>query len=178
MVGGCVDCIDLVRDKSANTVINLRVLWKMADICTTLGTASFSKTTPFSSGMGREHHRRTRLSVIRDKWTSCDLLSVLMLGFGYFVVGPLQRNFAVSCRRRHSSKCPLVVLRNVDPLIQLSWQWKMCDFALLWCSTEWSVCIRLFQGPPQPGQPFKFTVGESCDRIKEEFNFLQAQYHR
>lgn len=35
-----------------------------------------------------------------------------------------------------------------------------------------------FQGPPQPGQPFKFTVIESCDRIKEEFNFLQAQYHR
>lgn len=35
-----------------------------------------------------------------------------------------------------------------------------------------------FQGPPQPGQPFKFTVGESCDRIKEEFNFLQAQYHK
>ncbi|GAB0097142.1 TLE_N domain-containing protein [Sergentomyia squamirostris] len=32
-------------------------------------------------------------------------------------------------------------------------------------------------GPPQPGQPFKFTVVESCDRIKEEFNFLQAQYH-
>ncbi|KAG4065010.1 hypothetical protein HA402_004133 [Bradysia odoriphaga] len=32
-------------------------------------------------------------------------------------------------------------------------------------------------GPPQPGQPFKFTVVENCDRIKEEFNFLQAQYH-
>ncbi|XP_076356168.1 transducin-like enhancer protein 4 isoform X4 [Tachypleus tridentatus] len=33
-------------------------------------------------------------------------------------------------------------------------------------------------GPaPQPGQPFKFTVGDTCDRIKEEFNFLQAQYH-
>ncbi|VDP06463.1 unnamed protein product [Soboliphyme baturini] len=32
-------------------------------------------------------------------------------------------------------------------------------------------------GPPQPGQPFKFTVIESCDRVKEEFNFLQAQYH-
>ncbi|XP_057687440.1 transducin-like enhancer protein 4 isoform X2 [Corythoichthys intestinalis] len=31
--------------------------------------------------------------------------------------------------------------------------------------------------PPQPGQPFKFTVSESCDRIKEEFQFLQAQYH-
>ncbi|CAG5100221.1 Similar to tle3b: Transducin-like enhancer protein 3-B (Danio rerio) [Cotesia congregata] len=35
----------------------------------------------------------------------------------------------------------------------------------------------LHPGPPQPGQPFKFTVGESCDRIKEEFGFLQAQYH-
>jgi groucho len=33
------------------------------------------------------------------------------------------------------------------------------------------------QGPPQPGQPFKFTVTETCERIKEEFNFLQAQYH-
>lgn len=31
--------------------------------------------------------------------------------------------------------------------------------------------------PPQAGQPFKFTVTESCDRIKEEFGFLQAQYH-
>uniref|UniRef100_A0A3Q3IFJ4 Groucho/TLE N-terminal Q-rich domain-containing protein n=1 Tax=Monopterus albus TaxID=43700 RepID=A0A3Q3IFJ4_MONAL len=31
--------------------------------------------------------------------------------------------------------------------------------------------------PHQPGQPFKFTVNESCDRIKEEFQFLQAQYH-
>ncbi|XP_076036712.1 TLE family member 5-like isoform X2 [Oratosquilla oratoria] len=30
---------------------------------------------------------------------------------------------------------------------------------------------------PQPGQPFKFTISESCDRMKEEFNFLQAQYH-
>ncbi|XP_042198663.1 transducin-like enhancer protein 4 isoform X2 [Callorhinchus milii] len=29
----------------------------------------------------------------------------------------------------------------------------------------------------QPGQPFKFTVVETCDRIKEEFQFLQAQYH-
>ncbi|XP_043189862.1 transducin-like enhancer protein 4 isoform X3 [Amphibalanus amphitrite] len=31
--------------------------------------------------------------------------------------------------------------------------------------------------PGQPGQPFKFTVSDSCDRIKEEFSFLQAQYH-
>ncbi|XP_048351795.1 transducin-like enhancer protein 2 isoform X3 [Sphaerodactylus townsendi] len=29
----------------------------------------------------------------------------------------------------------------------------------------------------QPGQPFKFSVLEICDRIKEEFHFLQAQYH-
>ncbi|XP_036824555.1 transducin-like enhancer protein 3-A isoform X1 [Oncorhynchus mykiss] len=33
-------------------------------------------------------------------------------------------------------------------------------------------------GHGQPSQPgFKFTVAESCDRIKDEFQFLQAQYH-
>ncbi|XP_056368546.1 transducin-like enhancer protein 2 isoform X3 [Oenanthe melanoleuca] len=31
--------------------------------------------------------------------------------------------------------------------------------------------------PLQPGQPFKLSVLEICDRIKEEFQFLQAQYH-
>uniref|UniRef100_A0A3P9A8H4 Groucho/TLE N-terminal Q-rich domain-containing protein n=1 Tax=Esox lucius TaxID=8010 RepID=A0A3P9A8H4_ESOLU len=31
--------------------------------------------------------------------------------------------------------------------------------------------------PLQPGQSFKFTVLETLDRIKEEFQFLQAQYH-
>ncbi|KAA0714979.1 Transducin-like enhancer protein 3-A [Triplophysa tibetana] len=36
----------------------------------------------------------------------------------------------------------------------------------------------LVPAPHQPGQPgFKFTVAESCDRIKDEFQFLQAQYH-
>lgn len=34
------------------------------------------------------------------------------------------------------------------------------------------------QTPLQSGQPFKFSVLEICDRIKEEFQFLQAQYHR
>ena len=29
-----------------------------------------------------------------------------------------------------------------------------------------------------PSTPFKLTIGESIDRIKEEFNFLQAQYNR
>lgn len=48
----------------------------------------------------------------------------------------------------------------------------MCGIVLL------IFLLFCFQGPPQPGQPFKFTVGESCDRIKEEFNFLQAQYHK
>lgn len=33
------------------------------------------------------------------------------------------------------------------------------------------------QGPHQSNQPFKFTVTESCDRIKEEFSYLQAQHH-
>lgn len=34
------------------------------------------------------------------------------------------------------------------------------------------------QGPPPPPGQLKFTVADTCDRIKEEFNFLQAQYHR
>uniref|UniRef100_A0AAY4EBD6 Groucho/TLE N-terminal Q-rich domain-containing protein n=1 Tax=Denticeps clupeoides TaxID=299321 RepID=A0AAY4EBD6_9TELE len=33
------------------------------------------------------------------------------------------------------------------------------------------------QVPLQAGQSFKFTVLETLDRIKEEFQFLQAQYH-
>ena len=28
------------------------------------------------------------------------------------------------------------------------------------------------------GSPFKITIAESIDRIKEEFSFLQAQYNR
>ncbi|XP_046463752.1 transducin-like enhancer protein 4 isoform X2 [Daphnia pulex] len=32
-------------------------------------------------------------------------------------------------------------------------------------------------GPPPPPGQLKFTVSDTCDRIKEEFNFLQAQYH-
>lgn len=39
--------------------------------------------------------------------------------------------------------------------------------------------FSFLQTPHQaPGQPFKFTIPESLDRIKEEFQFLQAQYHR
>uniref|UniRef100_A0A8B9MN75 Groucho/TLE N-terminal Q-rich domain-containing protein n=1 Tax=Accipiter nisus TaxID=211598 RepID=A0A8B9MN75_9AVES len=37
--------------------------------------------------------------------------------------------------------------------------------------------VACLQAPHQPAQPFKFTISESCDRIKEEFQFLQAQYH-
>uniref|UniRef100_A0A4W5RHB3 Groucho/TLE N-terminal Q-rich domain-containing protein n=1 Tax=Hucho hucho TaxID=62062 RepID=A0A4W5RHB3_9TELE len=37
--------------------------------------------------------------------------------------------------------------------------------------------FSLPQVPIQPGQSFKFTVLETLDRIKEEFQFLQAQYH-
>ncbi|XP_039291504.1 protein groucho isoform X10 [Nilaparvata lugens] len=32
-------------------------------------------------------------------------------------------------------------------------------------------------GAPPPGGQLKFTIAETCERIKEEFNFLQAQYH-
>uniref|UniRef100_A0A3B4WPR9 Transducin-like enhancer protein 4 n=1 Tax=Seriola lalandi dorsalis TaxID=1841481 RepID=A0A3B4WPR9_SERLL len=42
-----------------------------------------------------------------------------------------------------------------------------------------SVCVwcESRSVPLQPGQSFKFTVLETLDRIKEEFQFLQAQYH-
>ena len=33
-----------------------------------------------------------------------------------------------------------------------------------------------FQAPQS--SPFKLTIAESIDRIKEEFSFLQAQYNR
>lgn len=33
-------------------------------------------------------------------------------------------------------------------------------------------------GPPQPGQGgFKSSLNETCDRIKEEFAYMQSQYH-
>uniref|UniRef100_A0A8C7F916 Groucho/TLE N-terminal Q-rich domain-containing protein n=1 Tax=Oncorhynchus kisutch TaxID=8019 RepID=A0A8C7F916_ONCKI len=37
--------------------------------------------------------------------------------------------------------------------------------------------LHSFTPHQAPGQPFKFTIPESLDRIKEEFQFLQAQYH-
>uniref|UniRef100_A0A3Q4BXE0 Groucho/TLE N-terminal Q-rich domain-containing protein n=1 Tax=Mola mola TaxID=94237 RepID=A0A3Q4BXE0_MOLML len=40
-----------------------------------------------------------------------------------------------------------------------------------------SLYLLPLQVPLQPGQSFKFTVLETLDRIKEEFQFLQAQYH-
>ncbi|KAK1896310.1 Transducin-like enhancer protein 4, partial [Dissostichus eleginoides] len=46
---------------------------------------------------------------------------------------------------------------------------KKSDFVLL---ALWQEKV-----PLQPGQSFKFTVLETLDRIKEEFQFLQAQYH-
>uniref|UniRef100_A0A4W4FA33 Groucho/TLE N-terminal Q-rich domain-containing protein n=1 Tax=Electrophorus electricus TaxID=8005 RepID=A0A4W4FA33_ELEEL len=43
---------------------------------------------------------------------------------------------------------------------------------------HWSYPTSSEPGVPlQPGQSFKFTVLETLDRIKEEFQFLQAQYH-
>lgn len=39
-------------------------------------------------------------------------------------------------------------------------------------------CCCVSQASSQSGQPLKFTTSDSCDRIKDEFQFLQAQYHR
>ena len=33
-------------------------------------------------------------------------------------------------------------------------------------------------GGPGGGGPFKLNIVDSIERIKEEFNFLQAQYHK
>ncbi|XP_034291516.1 transducin-like enhancer protein 3 isoform X3 [Pantherophis guttatus] len=56
---------------------------------------------------------------------------------------------------------------------------QLCEHEEGWLCSPWPpVTMSLPQGPHQPGQPgFKFTVAESCDRIKDEFQFLQAQYH-
>ncbi|KAI4874902.1 hypothetical protein NFI96_007599 [Prochilodus magdalenae] len=52
------------------------------------------------------------------------------------------------------------------------------SFLRLGCLSERCVCnYRAPSVPLQPGQSFKFTVLETLDRIKEEFQFLQAQYH-
>ena len=32
-------------------------------------------------------------------------------------------------------------------------------------------------GPGGPGGPMKFGIAETCERIKEEFNMIQNQYH-
>merc|ERR1719400_34317 len=32
-------------------------------------------------------------------------------------------------------------------------------------------------GPSGPGGPMKFGIAETCERIKEEFNMIQNQYH-
>ncbi|XP_063696793.1 protein groucho isoform X4 [Culicoides brevitarsis] len=36
--------------------------------------------------------------------------------------------------------------------------------------------LKVLNGPPPQG-PLKFTIADTLERIKEEFNFLQAQYH-
>lgn len=38
--------------------------------------------------------------------------------------------------------------------------------------------VFVCQTSSQSGQALKFTTSDSCDRIKDEFQFLQAQYHR
>uniref|UniRef100_A0A8C0WR35 Groucho/TLE N-terminal Q-rich domain-containing protein n=1 Tax=Castor canadensis TaxID=51338 RepID=A0A8C0WR35_CASCN len=43
--------------------------------------------------------------------------------------------------------------------------------------SRWPSPRRDSPAPHQPAPPFKFTISESCDWIKEEFQFLQAQYH-
>ena len=48
---------------------------------------------------------------------------------------------------------------------------------VLECGAASDVTCRSQGGPPQPPSQLKFTISDTCDRIKEEFNFLQTQYH-
>lgn len=61
----------------------------------------------------------------------------------------------------------------------------LCDFFAI-SSDSWNVIgfisatnpLSTCQTSSQSGQALKFTTSDSCDRIKDEFQFLQAQYHR
>lgn len=59
----------------------------------------------------------------------------------------------------------------------------LCPLIYRFIHSPTSPTLRPARWSPQTphqaaGQPFKFTIPESLDRIKEEFQFLQAQYHR
>ncbi|XP_047202053.1 TLE family member 5-like isoform X2 [Girardinichthys multiradiatus] len=43
--------------------------------------------------------------------------------------------------------------------------------------SEFDACSVSPKASSQSGQALKFTTSDSCDRIKDEFQFLQAQYH-
>ncbi|KAI7799131.1 putative transducin-like enhancer protein 2, partial [Triplophysa rosa] len=69
-------------------------------------------------------------------------------------------------------------LWEVDSVLKVElWnmaKWQLSQGSTLLAEDVWLSGVRV---PLQPGQSFKFTVLETLDRIKEEFQFLQAQYH-
>lgn len=83
--------------------------------------------------------------------------------------------------------CSLVVPRcfcNAAPcrpgtrhVINLKGLMEYCDPPQYWCENA-DCSFFFFQAASQSAQPLKFTTTDSCDRIKDEFQFLQAQYHR
>jgi len=38
--------------------------------------------------------------------------------------------------------------------------------------------ILVLQGPPAGAQPYKTSIPEFCERIKEDYNYMQAHHHR
>lgn len=85
--------------------------------------------------------------------------------------------FLANVRKREKSliECHVIALQRP----RLSFNFFFLIFLLLlqimqninFCSHALSL-----QGPPPQG-PIKFTIADTLERIKEEFNFLQAQYH-
>ncbi|XP_034241748.1 protein groucho-like isoform X4 [Thrips palmi] len=84
-----------------------------------------------------------------------------------YPTAPMNAAAVAAAAARHPSISP----RSVSGSREIS------PYVLNDAAVQPAIPISRTNGPPQPGQPFKFTVGESCDRIKEEFQFLQAQYH-
>lgn len=80
---------------------------------------------------------------------------------------------------REESLIALCLRARWPPQLPANAAWYVFSVSLLrlWCGLI-KYFIVVLQAPHQPAQPFKFTISESCDRIKEEFQFLQAQYHR
>lgn len=83
--------------------------------------------------------------------------------------------FLANVRKREKSLIECHVIAKTSPFIQFFF---LIFLLLLQIMQNINFCSHALslQGPPPQG-PIKFTIADTLERIKEEFNFLQAQYH-